>query len=854
MTDAPGALDGIRVVEIAAGQAVAICAQHFAQCGAEVIRVEPPDGDEIRRAGPFPGDRFDIDSGGLHRTLNGGKRSVAADVTTTAGAGRAAALIASADLLVTSWRAPAALPLGDLEEMRERFPNTIYLSISPFGMSGPRAAWHADSQVLEGLAGMTYVSGAPDREPLSLGIDIADYFGAANGWLSGLAALGNRRAGADVHSVDVSIHDSLTMADDHNLSVYLGNGAVRRRYFSRILPSYPTDIMECKDGYIAFVPRGAQRNFAEKISEFFEQPELEQHEIFTNTQERVVRWREFDAIASPWLKRHTVAEVLQRSDELGLGLAEVPTVRDLLSDPHLEAHGFWRELADGTTQPGTGASFSRTPARVEPAPALGADDALATLAEQQQRSARVAPLPAPQRAAIPTNGRPPSPLFEGLRVVDLTQGWVGPLVTRILAELGGDVVKVERAGTPNGLYTNRTLFPAGNNNAGAFYNRNIYFTVRNAGKRGMMLALEQPEGIEIIMRMLEQADVLVENYQPHVTRKFGLDYEQLRERFPGLVVCSISGYGQDGPYAARPAVGMTLEPASGVTSVTGYPGGTPMKTGQTWVDPYVGLYATGALFAALLHRQRTGEGQHVNVSMFETTVPLLAPFIADELLNGRASGPRGNRRPRMVRGSYPCDGDDNWVSISARGDEGWRALCSAAGHDEWAADPRFVDDAARQTNHDALDAVIGRWTAALDKFDVSALLQAAGVAAGPVLMADELLADEQLAHRELFDQIEFPDLGPLPIQRYVSAKFDGVGVPARAPAPGLGEHTDEVLEALGFSAAERSRLRDAHITDGGTQLWSEPTPNEASVLPYERYAEMGSILRIDERPKVEVGD
>jgi crotonobetainyl-CoA:carnitine CoA-transferase CaiB-like acyl-CoA transferase len=371
---APTALAGMRVVEIAAGLAVAYTGKLLAQYGAEVIRIEPPGGDEIRRAGPFKEDRPDLDAGGLHAFMNSGKRSVVLDLTVEDGARAAARLVAGSALLLTSWKTPtaAALPLAQPERMRERFPETTYVSISEFGFTGPSRDHAADSHIIEGQAGMSYVTGHPDREPLSSGAEVADYFAACQAVIAALASVLDRGAGAMHHFVDVSILESLTLSDDHNLAVYAGTGGVRRRFYSRVLVAYPTDVFAVKDGHIAFVPTG--RNFAEPISKLIDRPELATDPLFLNPQERVVRWREFDAIVKPWLEAHTVEEVLRKAEELHQAFGNVNNARDLVEDRHLRERGFWIEL-DGQLQMAPAARFSETPARVGPAPRLGADGA-----------------------------------------------------------------------------------------------------------------------------------------------------------------------------------------------------------------------------------------------------------------------------------------------------------------------------------------------------------------------------------------------------------------------------------------------------------------------------------------------
>ena len=290
--------------------------------------------------------------------------------------------------------------------------------------------------------------------------------------------------------------------------------------------------------------------------------------------------------------------------------------------------------------------------------------------------------------------RPGMRFFEGLKVVDLTQVWIGPMMTRILSDLGADVIKIERTETPD---TVRSGFLAGNNSSGDFWNnRSQYFAARNAGKRAMQLDLRSEQGREILMRLLEDADIMAENFTPGAIRRMGLGYDDLKERFPRLVYVSMSGYGQEGPLAHRKAVGMSMEPASGAVAVTGYPGEDPLKTGQTWVDHYAGLHATAAVITALIYRQRSGRGQYVDISMQEATIPTLGRHLADYLVNGREKvGGDGNRRPGMVRGAYPCEGDDNYVAISARDEAEWSALCGVLGSDEWRADPRFASADAR---------------------------------------------------------------------------------------------------------------------------------------------------------------
>lgn len=448
--------------------------------------------------------------------------------------------------------------------------------------------------------------------------------------------------------------------------------------------------------------------------------------------------------------------------------------------------------------------------------------------------------------------RPGMRFFEGLKIVDLTQVWIGPMMTRIFRDLGANVIKIERTDTPDQV---RSGFVAGNDVSGEFWNnRSQYFAARNAGKRAMQLDLRSEQGRELLMRLLEDADVLAENFTPGAVRRMGLGYDDLKERFPSLVYISMSGYGQYGPIAHRKAVGMSMEPASGAVAVTGYPGEDPLKTGQTWVDHYAGLHATAAVIAALIYRQRTGRGQYVDVSMQEATIPTLGRHLADYLLNGRVKvGGDGNRRPGMVRGAYPCEGDDHYVAVSARDEAEWIALCGVLGRDEWREDPRFASADARWANHDALDELITEWTSQRSKFEVADLLQAAGVPAGPVLQAPEVLADPQLAARGFWDQLELTGWGDVPVQRYFSPKIDGEGHGARGRAPHLGEHTDELLLELGASEEEIAELRESGAVVGHPVALDNDIARDALTMRLGPYIELGSVLRMDDDFRERVG-
>ena len=828
MAGEPGPLAGLRVVEIASGLAVAYCGQLLARGGAEVVRVEPPGGDAVRLLGPFPADRPDPERGGMHRVLNGGKRSAALDVTAAEGAEAAAAIAAECDVLLLSSQTRAAPPLGGGgAEFAARRPGVLRVSISPFGATGPYAGYRADSLVVEALAGFSYVTGDPAREPLGMGVELADCFAGINGYAATLAALLEGRP----RFVDVSALEAMALADDHTLAVYAGTGAIRRRFHSRVLIAYPMDVLPCREGAVAFVVHAADAG--PKLAELIGRPELADDPVLADPRARVARWREFDALVRPWLDARSADEVLERARELRLPFGPVLDARALLADPHLAARGFFAGPPGGEPTVGPPFRLSETPMRAGPPPALGERGAAPWSAPAAPRARRGAD------GAGADGGRG---FFAGLRVIDLSRVWAGPHAGRTFADLGADVIKVERPDQPEPL---RGSFPAGNDTSGAYWRRSPYYLARNAGKRAIALDLAREAGRGLLHRLLADADVLIENFTPPVLRRLGLDYASLRERYPRLVMVSLCGFGQYGPRANDPALGQTIEPAAGVSAVTGYADGPPILAGNTLGDALSGMHAAAGALAALHARERTGRGQHVDVSMQEAMLQLTAPQLMDALLNGRVRGPAGNRRPGAVRGAYRCAGDDEWVAVSVRGDGEWAALCAAIGRPELARDPRFRGPAARDAAHDAIDAIVGEWTRGRTKHEAMRALQAAGAPAGAVLRADEIFADPQLAERRFFHPVALGDFGEIPLQRFVPALFDGAGLPPRGPAAQPGEHTAEVLTAAGVSADEQRRLRGAGVTEPDLAAFLPGAARAARRMDLEAYLEQGALLRID---------
>jgi crotonobetainyl-CoA:carnitine CoA-transferase CaiB-like acyl-CoA transferase len=430
--------------------------------------------------------------------------------------------------------------------------------------------------------------------------------------------------------------------------------------------------------------------------------------------------------------------------------------------------------------------------------------------------------------------------------MDLTQVFAGPTCTRILADLGAEVIRLE---SPNRLDVTRNLIHCDNDGQELPWERTLYFCIRNAGKKEIVVDLAQENGREIIRGIVAQSDIVAESFTPRVMRAFGLDYESLQQIKPDIIMISLSGYGQDGPYSDWSAYGMGLEPASGVSQLTGYPGGPPMRSGLSFTDPYSGFLGAGAVLAALHYRRRTGKGQYIDLSEHEAAIPLTGMALMDYAMNDRLPERIGNRSPigPAPQSCYRARGDDQWLVVSIADDVEWAAFCNATGHPEWAQDERFDNVLGRHQHHDALDALIESWTAEQDKYEAFHLLQRAGVTAAPVLSGKDALLDPHFRERGQFDVVDQPHMGKRPVQRHLAAKFETFVADAGGPAPTLGQHNHEVLSGLlGMSDEEIAALEEEKVIATRPNIPFPPALISAALkLPYDQFLELGILHSLE---------
>jgi len=389
-----------------------------------------------------------------------------------------------------------------------------------------------------------------------------------------------------------------------------------------------------------------------------------------------------------------------------------------------------------------------------------------------------------------------------VKVVEFAVFAAGPMVGKHLGEHGATVVRIESRSRPDGF---RVHYPPYKDNIPGL-NRTGTFAIFNDSKLGITLNLKHPQSRELAGRLVSWADVFIENFVPGVMARNGLGYEAAAAINPSIVYLSSCNMGQTGPKAGQRGFGSQLTSQSGFTYLTGDADGEPMLL----FGPYIDFVAVGfgliAVLAALEHRRRTGRGQYIDLSQYETGLQFMAPALLDYEVNGRVMTRRGNRSPHAApHGAYPCRGDDRWCVIAVCTEDEWRAFCGAAGHPEWAEDARFDSLPARKAHEDELDGLIGAWTARLAARDVMETLQAAGVPAGIVNRLSDLFADPQLAHRGVWQELPHPELEKF---HYVAPPYLLSETPAeQRRSPLLGEHNQRVYrEILGLPDREIERL------------------------------------------------
>jgi crotonobetainyl-CoA:carnitine CoA-transferase CaiB-like acyl-CoA transferase len=793
-----GALHGIRVIEAGAGVGPAYCGRLLAGMGADVIKLEPPAGDPLRREGPFPGDLPDPERSGLFLHLNTGKRSVLAD-----GPDALRQLVPGADVLLLAHRPSELRRLGiDLAAIQHEFPALVVANVSWFGLTGPYADYLGTELVAYALGGYALLTGSPDREPIKAYGSLVEYQAGAHAALGVMAALQERRHSGHGQLVDVSNMEASTFllgGVEQNAYFY---GKVARRNGTRLLGfpahhSYPSTIRPCADGYVHC---HSNNRYLDLLSALIPHPRLAAPDLLETMMGHA---DEIDAIMDEWLADKTRHEIVQRAQELRLPFTEVMEPGEVMADRHHRERGSFVTIdhrgAGPVLQPGAPIRMGATPWENRPAPMLG------------QHTAEVLAEALPPRPAPAPSNQPRHKPLGGVRVIDFTNAVAGPIASYLLADLGAEVIKVEAPGSRPLNAAGTAPLQEGADVPG--YNRIMLFNELNHGKRSLSLDAGTPAGAQVFLDLVARSDIVVQNFSPRVLPNLGLGYDALSNANPGIILLSMPAFGLSGPYRDRIAYGPGVDAMSGFSHLTGYPDGPPMKPGNFFCDQNAGLLAAYAALVALWHRQETGEGQHVELAMIEGEFQVLGDAYIDFAWNGRERMRAGNDHPWMApHGMFRCEGDDTWVAIAVATGDQFQRLCELIGQPALAnGDPRFATREARHTNRALLTEAITNWTSQRSHVEGQDTLQAAGVPAGAALDALELMANPHVIARHGFEYVDTPGVGDTPYPRPAFVLSE-TPVPISGPAPAFAEANDYVLrDLLGYGSERVAQLEEQQI-------------------------------------------
>ena len=435
--------------------------------------------------------------------------------------------------------------------------------------------------------------------------------------------------------------------------------------------------------------------------------------------------------------------------------------------------------------------------------------------------------------------------LEGLRILEIGIAYATPCATKLLADMGAEVIKVE---SHTRLDTVR-VGPLPDNKVGKrYWDASCWYQATNPNKLGVTLDLNTADGIRLVKELVKVSDVVVENFAPRVMTNLGLRYPDLTEIKPDIIMLSSSGYGQTGPWRDYVVYGWALEPMT-ISHLTGYPDAGPFATAIPYTDMPATLYGAFSVLSALEYRRQTGKGQWIDLSQYEVGVAAVGEAVLDYTMNGRVQTRMGNCHPAMApHNVYRCKGNDNWVTICVGTDEEFKAMCGVMGNPPWSADDRYSTAQGRWDNQEELDRLIEEWTRTQNHLDVMASLQKAGVAAGAVLNNKALLLDPHIKERHYFQKATSPDAGE---RFYPGPWFKLSKTPGRIknPAPSLGQDNERVLcGILGLTKEELAELEEKEVIGTEPPFESEEERKEAepTVIPLELQAQLGMITDYDE--------
>ncbi len=812
-------LSGIRVLDLT-DERGHLAGKILGDLGADVIKIEPPGGDPVRMRGPFVGGEIHPEASVPWLAANTSKRGIVLDLESTDGRADLLDLVRASDVLVESFAPKTLDRLGvGFATLSERNPGLVHCAITPFGSTGPRAAWHAHDLVIVAAGGNAALTGDPDRAPLVCSAPTAYLHAAPEAVVGILYALRARRRSGRGDFVDVSMHECQLATLISAPGQYALSGKLRQRAGAKI--GRTREIWRTRDGWISFGLRGGPARAAglEAMVRL-----MAEHDAAPAWLVRF-DWLRFDAnrveeteisllesTFAAFFASLGTAELYAEAVKRRLMLAPCQDAAATLADPQLRARRLFVPISTGPfgrgrmEVPGTFAATSdaaigvrcRAPGIGEHTSSVWADVRATLAAAHRPLSAASAP------ARDPEVGTGAEPLFGDLTILELGAGAAGPVASRYFAEHGATVIRVESALRPD--FIRLLHVSGGGSNDPAVLDRSPMFALLNASKQSLALNLATPEARSIVQRLVQRVDVVTENFTPGVMDRWGLGARALVRLNPRLIVVSSSLFGQTGPHRDYPGFGGQGAALAGFNTLTGWPDREPIGPYATITDSLAPRFIAGAIAAALEERERTGIGRVLDVSQVEVGVYALSEAIASASACGSSPARLGNAsRDYAPHGIYPCAGTDRWIALAVRDASAWSCLTAILGDPAWCRNERFADGAARLANVALLDRHLAEWTRTQEAAPLAERLQAMGIEAAVVATCADLLADPVLAHRGHFQRLPHAALGEIAVERtgfrlaHRPAGFTHGG-------PLLGEHSSAILTRLGLAETDIERL------------------------------------------------
>ncbi len=800
-------LAGYRVVDLSTGIAGGYCTKLLADGGADVVKVEPPEGDPLRSwsaSGAVIGPGSD---GALFSFLAGAKHSVVADPDIDDDVELTDRLLAAADAVVwCGGSTVAAHPDFTPAAMHRRHSHLTVMSITPFGLQGPWRNRPATEFTLQAWSGgiVGLGRGEPDRAPVFVGGQVGEYLAGVYASAAILTSLYGRSGGSPGELLDLSMLETQILCLTYYPVTYFEMLGRPWRDARRVtVPG----VARAKDGLVDVGCGTAQQWF--DLCAMVGHPEwIDERSPLTITEQATLHADEIYA----WFESNTGDDIRELATAFRIPNAPVANGANIASLDHFRERGsFVPNPRDRFQQPGH--PYRLRPAQLRPphpSPRLGEHTA-------RYRSADLTPRPAP-------TGTPNRLPLSGIRVLDLTTFWAGPCCTHFLAMLGAEVIHVESTRRPDGT----RLIAGVPVTESQWWEKSPIFAALNTNKKGLTLDLQHPRGRELLRELISTCDVIAENFTPRVLDQIGLDFAAVQSIKPDAIMVRMPGFGLDGPWRDNPAFAYVIESAAGVSWMTGYPDRTPYQPYSVG-DPNAGMHSLNAVLLALAHRRRTGQGVLVEAAMVDAALSISAEQIIEYSAYGALLERAGNRGPTAAPQDLYLSADidefgrpDSWVAIAVGTDEQWKGLCGALGSPAWAIDPKLATGAGRAVHQDLIDERLAAWCEHRSAEDIVATLWDAGVPVAKVMQPHRQTQLEQLAFRAFFEEVDHPVNGPARLST-VPVRFSAGPCKFHTRhAPLLGQHNRELLGELGLTDAEIAELETEGVIGGAPAMGNAP--------------------------------